>query len=136
MEAAQTQQRGAALAVSQREVLIPVKTKSEQNLRECWQAKARRTHMQRGQARLFCGLFGAWWKRFGVTPCTIQLTRGSPSEGLDSDNIRAALKHVRDGVADAMGIDDRDPRVTWTYLQQRTKQFLVRVTYLPYTSPE
>lgn len=113
-----------------RPVIIPVKTVSEQNVREHHMARARRAHKQRGQAKLFCGMFGAWWKRF-KDPCTIQLTRGAPSEGLDSDNLRAALKHVRDGVADAMGIDDRDARVQWKYGQERTKQYLVRVRYVP-----
>lgn len=116
--------------MSQREVIIPVKTLSEQNLREHWRARSARTHKQRGQAKLFCGLFGAWWKRDGVA-CELWLVRCAPSSGLDSDNLRAALKHVRDGVADAMGIDDRDARVQWKYSQERTKQYLVRVRYLP-----
>jgi hypothetical protein len=38
---------------------------------------------------------------------------------LDDDNLAAGFKSVRDGIADALGIDDRDPRVTWAYAQQR-----------------
>ncbi len=51
----------------------------------------------------------------------VTLTRIAPSSGLDDDNLRAALKAVRDGVADAMGINDRDPRVLWIYDQRREK---------------
>lgn len=38
---------------------------------------------------------------------------------LDDDNVRAALKAVRDGVADALGVDDRDPAVRWQYAQHK-----------------
>lgn len=40
------------------------------------------------------------------------LTRISPKP-FDSDNLEAAFKSVRDGMAEAWGIDDADPRVTW-----------------------
>jgi hypothetical protein len=42
----------------------------------------------------------------------VVLTRISPNP-FDDDNNAAALKSVRDGVADFWGIDDADPRVTW-----------------------
>lgn len=54
-------------------------------------------------------------------PATVKLTRVAPSNGLDDDNLRGALKSVRDGIADALGVDDRDPRVTWEYDQRRGK---------------
>ena len=38
---------------------------------------------------------------------------------MDDDNLAAALKPVRDGVADALHTDDVDPRLTWVY-EQRT----------------
>lgn len=42
----------------------------------------------------------------------VVLARISP-KAFDSDNNEAALKSVRDGMAEAWGIDDADPRVTW-----------------------
>jgi hypothetical protein len=48
-------------------------------------------------------------------------TRVAPGNGLDSDNLPVSMKHVRDGIADAMGVDDRDERVTWEYAQERGK---------------
>lgn len=42
----------------------------------------------------------------------VVLTRVSPKP-FDDDNNAAALKSVRDGMAEAFGINDADPRVTW-----------------------
>jgi hypothetical protein len=46
----------------------------------------------------------------------ITLTRIAP-RWLDDDNLAGACKAVRDGVADAIGLDDRDHRLRWAYLQ-------------------
>lgn len=51
-------------------------------------------------------------------PCVVVLVRISPRP-LDSDNAASALKRVRDGVADALGIDDADQRVSWVVEQRR-----------------
>jgi hypothetical protein len=42
----------------------------------------------------------------------VRMVRYAPRQ-LDDDNLASALKSVRDGVADALGVDDRDPRVVW-----------------------
>jgi hypothetical protein len=57
------------------------------------------------------------------------LVRIAP-RALDDDNLRGALKAARDGVSDAMGVNDRDPRVTWLYGQRRgsTGQYAVEVS--------
>lgn len=36
---------------------------------------------------------------------------------LDSDNLQSSLKALRDAVAEWLGVDDRDKRVTWEYGQ-------------------
>ena len=66
--------------------------------------------------------------RFGCSSWTIVLTRISPRR-FDDDNLRAAFKAVRDGVADWLGVADNDPRVTWQYRQERgqPKQHAVRI---------
>ena len=53
-----------------------------------------------------------------VLPCRVVLTRIAP-RALDDDNLRGAFKAVRDGVADALGIRDNDPRVKFEYEQER-----------------
>ena len=46
----------------------------------------------------------------------VELVRVSPRK-LDSDNLQGALKAVRDGVADALGLDDGSARYRWEYSQ-------------------
>ena len=57
--------------------------------------------------------------KFGLAPpapLTITITRIGPRR-LDSDNLAASAKHVRDGIADWLEIDDGDERLTWNYAQ-------------------
>jgi hypothetical protein len=106
---------GASVALVQCE--LPVRTVSESNRRDHWAAKARRTRDQRTTVhlRLVGQLRGALERHSGLT---VELSRLT-ARALDDDNLRGALKAVRDGVADALGIDDRDPRVTWAYAQRK-----------------
>tara|TARA_R110000868_G_scaffold398689_2_gene672063 strand:+ start:582 stop:941 length:360 start_codon:yes stop_codon:yes gene_type:complete len=106
------------------EIYLPIATVSEANQREHWAKKAARAKAQRAQAYLLT--FGL---RRMLLPATVRLTRISPRE-LDDDNLRGAIKAVRDGIADRLGINDRDPRVKWEYGQEkgRPKQRGVQVT--------
>lgn len=112
-------------------VIMPIRTISEANVagHKHWGTNMRRVKKQRGDAELMFGATGARWQRDGCYPCVITFTRISNGPGLDpEDNLPASIKHVRDGVADAMGLtSDRDPRVKWVYLQQRGKGYEVHV---------
>lgn len=58
----------------------------------------------------------------------VTLTRIAPSNGLDpDDNLRSALKWVKDGVAKTLGVDDRDPVIKWDYDQKRGSEYAVHV---------
>ena len=46
---------------------------------------------------------------------------------LDSDNLARSMKAVRDGIADALGIDDGSDRIEWKYAQEKGK-YAVKVT--------
>lgn len=92
---------------------IPLETVSTTNMREHWSKRARRAKEQRRVAYMWTPLL----PRLGF-PLTITLTRISPRK-LDDDNLRSALKSVRDGIADRLEIDDRDSRVTWEYGQRK-----------------
>lgn len=48
----------------------------------------------------------------------VTLIRTSP-RALDDDNYVAACKHLRDGVALGLEIDDNDPRITFLYWQRK-----------------
>lgn len=53
-----------------------------------------------------------------TTPLVVTMVRVAPST-LDDDNLRGAFKPVRDGVADALGSDDRTPMIEWRYEERR-----------------
>lgn len=98
-------------------VTVPIRTVSESNVRGHWAKKAGRVSGHREAAGL--AVRAALHKLVPVPiPALVVLTRVAPRV-LDDDNLRAALKACRDGVADAFGVDDRDPRVTYAYDQRR-----------------
>ena len=94
----------------------PIRLLSEPNQRQCWQAKAARVAKQRGAVLLLCrATFG---RQPPSLPLVLTLTRIAPRE-LDDDNLRGALKGVRDGVADYLETNDRNPGITWEYAQAK-----------------
>lgn len=93
---------------------LPLRTVSEPNRRDHWSGRAARAKEQRS----FVCLVARPQLRGLPFPLRVLLVRVGPRQ-LDCDNLRGALKACRDGVADALGIDDRDPRVEWLYDQRR-----------------
>ena len=57
----------------------------------------------------------------------VRITRVGPKR-LDDDNLSRAAKAPRDGVADWLGCDDGDPRVSWHYAQAVAREYRVVVT--------
>ena len=105
-------------------VLVPVRIESEANRREHWRRVAARKSEHRSQARMAL----AWSLTKVYPPCVITLTRIAPRD-LDDDNLASGFKAFRDGVADWLGIDDGDKRLTWRYAQRRgePKQYAAEV---------
>lgn len=70
-----------------------------------------------------------WAKRLD-SGMTVVLTRFA-AKPLDDDNLRAAFKSIRDGVADVFAIRDDDPRVTFVYGQvlEPPSRIVVRVAW-------
>lgn len=94
-------------------ITVPLRLPSASNLREHWAAKHRRVKAQRHAV--------GWVIRNQPRPelpCVVTLTRIS-ARGLDDDNLRGALKAIRDEVAAWIGVDDRDPRVRWDYAERK-----------------
>jgi len=100
---------------------IPVKTISEANVREHWAPKAKRAKAQRTAA------WAATSNKLENCPpdddstLEITLTRLGPRR-MDSDNLARSMKAVRDGIADALGIDDGSDRLQWHYKQASSKK--------------
>lgn len=92
------------------QVSLPVRTVSEMNVRTHWAKRAARMREHRKIAYLMV-------PRVSL-PCVVTLRRVSAGE-LDDDNVRSALKGVRDGIADRLGVKDNDPRVEWVYEQEK-----------------
>lgn len=103
---------------------FPLRTESTLNKREHWAVRAKRAKAHR-EAGFFCAPQGF------ALPCRITLTRIAP-RALDCDNLAASFKSVRDGIADRLGVNDRDPRITWAYAQERgkPKEYRVRAEFV------
>ena len=87
--------------------------------REHWRTRAKRAKTQRTAAHLLVeAALHALQGEAARFPMSVVITRIAP-RALDDDNLAGACKSVRDGVADALGIDDRDPRVKWAVAQRR-----------------
>jgi len=102
---------------------LRLKITSEANARNHWAARAGRVKEQRQAVhRRLCK------EGVPVGPWTVTLTRIAPRD-LDGDNLQAAFKAARDGVADALGLNDRDPRIAWLYRQERgqIREYAVRI---------
>jgi len=112
-------------------ILLAIRTESEANLRENWHVKAKRVRMQRQITRVMVGQHWKNWEWQADLPNTthvITLTRVAPRP-LDTDNLARSFKAIRDGIADALGIDDGSKRLTWNYAQEKgpPKQYAVRI---------
>jgi hypothetical protein len=95
---------------------IPVHTVSEANAHRHFRHRQRRAKIQRGAVAMLC--------RHDRPPLTgggivVKLTRVSPRPLDGGDNLPVALKAVRDEIAALYGVNDRDPRITWSYDQIR-----------------
>lgn len=105
------------------EFIIPIKTVNEANgSHGHWRVKASRRKVQRNMS------FGMTSMRLPLPhlraeclPCIVTLARQSAGT-LDDDNLRVSLKSIRDGIADAYGLADNDPRFEWRYGQEKAKR--------------
>lgn len=91
--------------------LVP---KNELNLREPWQVRAHRAKKEREWTLLKLQTKG----KPPALPVTVELTRHG-KQTMDDDGLVASMKHVRDGVADWLGVDDGDERITWVVKQRK-----------------
>lgn len=100
-------------------VTLPVRIESIANKREHWAARSARAKSQRVQAWAELRYVADSAPRL-LGPVLVTLTRIAPRD-LDSDNLAIGFKSVRDGIADWLGVNDNDKRITWVYAQERGK---------------
>lgn len=108
---------------------LPLTTTSEANAHTHWRERQRRAKAQREAVTLLMHRLRADLRLdLAHRDMVVRLVRVAPCE-LDSDNLAGALKHVRDSVAELLGVDDRDPQVTWVVDQQYGPAGVVIETY-------
>lgn len=105
------------------ECRLELRTVSGLNVREHWAVRKERVASERAMVAM--ALRG---KTLPDLPVRISLVRVGPRE-LDSDNLQAALKGVRDEIAKTYGVNDRSKLYSWEYTQRRgdKKEWAVEV---------
>lgn len=102
------------------ELALPILTVSEANQREHWAFKSKRHKEQRFACAM--AIRPHAYRLRGMIPIVVTLTRISTGT-LDTDNLAGAFKSCRDGIADAIGVNDRDTeRVEYRYAQRKGKR--------------
>lgn len=101
---------------------LPIRTINTANRREHWAARAKRAKSHR-HAAFYAVRQSSPTKR---TRYTVTLTRIGKRR-MDDDGLAISFKAVRDGIADALGIDDGSERIAWRYAQEIGKQYGVRI---------
>jgi hypothetical protein len=112
-------------------VTVPIRTISAINAREHWAVRAKRVKSERISTAW--ALHGASAEGLLDRSPIVRLTRlmGPRGRMLDDDNLRSALKSVRDAVAEWLRADDADARITWVYAKpERAREWGVRVEVL------
>ena len=103
---------------------VPVRLVNALNQREHWAVRSKRAKVQRSAAMSAMLMAIPGWMldgdlaAAGNPPITITITRRG-GRRMDDDGLTASAKHVRDGVADWLGIDDGDQRLTWIVKQDK-----------------
>jgi hypothetical protein len=102
---------------------LPIRLYSTTNERD-WKKKSRIAKTQRAEISAW---FGSWASllRRGL-PLSIVITRIAPRK-LDNDNLQSSAKHVRDGLAAVIGIDDADPAICWETVRQERGPYATRI---------
>lgn len=101
---------------------LPIRTVNSLNVSEHWRRRAKRAQATRAAAKLALkSVATSAWAHVVATllrdGLRVVLTRHSRGKLDAHDGLPAALKHVVDGVADALAIEDNDSRIEWRYAQ-------------------
>ena len=110
--------------------ILPLRTTPESNSREHWAVKHKRHAEQRSVAMMITrSEMLKHYQRELLGKATVTLTRIAPRELDNGDNLPVSMKSIRDGVADALKVDDGGDQVKWLYDQRpgRKKEYAVMV---------
>lgn len=108
---------------------LPIKTVSEANSFEHWTKKHKR---HKAQKMLVSIAMRSESKEIDL-PCHIKLTRLAPRILDKDDNLPMAFKFIKDQISDelipgkAAGRADDDPRLSWSFDQQKSKDKSIKI---------
>lgn len=109
---------------------FPIKVRSYANVYEHWAVRADRIRQERAK------LNDAIIPKVDLIslPCSVLMKRYGPRLMDEHDNLRMALKSSVDTIAKILvggsrGKGDSDPRLTWRYDQEKSKDYGVEVTF-------
>jgi len=108
-------------------IQFPMRLVSLANQREHWGARKARAAKQRERAAIHLGNKMVVGELPYGPPWLVRITRLGPRALDGNDNVNISAKHVRDGLADVLGVDDGSDLVLWTYAQEKSKKYEVRV---------
>lgn len=83
--------------------------------------RARRKHREAARFATITAIRERALRAADLVPCVVTLTRISPGT-MDTDGLAASQKGIRDGIADALGVNDGGPLVEWIYLQMKGRR--------------
>lgn len=122
------------------EFVIPVRVVTLENERKHWKAKASQAASQRKQA-----IDALWWaynsswcsdapEGWLIVPAVegvvTTLTRFGVGR-LDPGNLEGCFKHLQDGIAEWLGVNDGGEDAGWVYKQEKSDRYGVRVRIAP-----
>lgn len=102
-------------------VIPGIKLVPGDNAREHWATRARRAKNHRSTAEM---VLRSKFGRAPELPLVVIITRVGRGR-LDTDNLAGSAKHIRDGIADWVGVDDGNEGYTWRYEQSRGEPAVV-----------
>lgn len=114
------------------QVTLPIRTFSEGNRRGHWAKGYKQTGDQRATVAMAMRAHANAGGLRVVLPAVVKLTRCAPRMLDRGDNLAMSCKHVRDGIADWLGVNDRDHlAVRYEYEQERSRTYGVRIEVSP-----
>jgi len=103
---------------------LPLRLVNALNSREHWRTENKRAGEQRGLA---CAQTRSRIPKKFSHPYRVTITRTGP-KALDDDGLAASAKHVRDGISDALSVNDGDTKkIRFKYRQELCSDWTVRV---------
>lgn len=116
-------------------VFLPIRTASRANQHVHWRETAKTAKAHRAAAQLVLSGQKSFLRKLLAESLVVRVVRVAPRELDGHDNLGMSLKAITDGVADVLGINDRDPRVRFVPDAEQSKTVGVRIEFYEGPTP-